>query len=367
MNKMWISILLCSTFFFLSCEKKIEEEKIRPVKIQEIGSSSSEEILLEYPASLQARQETFLSFQVDGKIEKIFVNLGDKVKKGDILAKLEEQDYQLNLEANLQKYEASKAVAENAGLQFERVKTLYQNNAIPKKDYDMAVSQYKSAIAAEKANQAAFLHAKNELHYGLLKASYDGFISKKIGEVGNVIAAGSPVLGISSEDVSEVSIQVGSKDLEKIKSAKDFYFTLDDDKTKTYPLHLKAVSATPDMTKLTYPILLELDEKEREKLYAGMSGTVTLVLPEEASQETLLPVSAVFEENGSFVYLYSTKHTAEKRKVVLGELRGNGEIQILSGLKKGDKVIIAGVSTIHEGQAIKPLPVKTDTNVGNLL
>ncbi|KDE70555.1 RND transporter [Fusobacterium necrophorum DAB] len=367
MTKKWISIFLISSFCFLSCGKKEEEERIRPVKIQEIGRESSEEITLEYPASIQAKQETVLSFQVAGKVENIFVNVGDFVKKGQILAKLEEQDYNLNMEANRQKFEASRAVAENARLQFERVKTLYQNNAIAKKEYDTVLSQYKSAIAAEKANQAAFSHSQNEFHYGILRASYDGFISKKMGEVGSVVAAGTPIFVLSSEEVSEVAIQVGSKDLEKIKLGKDFHLILDDDKTKHYPLHLKSVSSTPDMTKASYPVLLELIQQEEKNLYAGMSGTVRVVLPKEDMGEIRLPISAIFEENGSFVYLYGANNRAEKREVSLGELRGNGEIQILSGLKQGEKVIVAGVATIHEGQAIKPLPPKTDTNVGNLL
>lgn len=345
----------------------MEEEIVRPVKIQEIGSETSKEMILEYPASIQAKQETVLSFQVAGKVENIFVNVGDFVKKGQILAKLEEQDYNLNMEAYQQKYEASKAVAENARLQFERVKTLYQNNAIAKKEYDMVFSQYKSAIAAEKANRAAFSHSQNEFQYGVLRASYDGFISKKMGEIGSVVAAGSPIFVLSSKEVSEVAIQVSSKDLEKIKSGKDFYFILDDDKMSCYPLYLKSVSSTPDMTKVSYPALLELKRQEEKNLYAGMSGTVRVILPKEDVGEIRLPISAIFEENGSFVYLYAENGKAEKREVCLGELRGNGEIQILSGLKRGEKVIVAGVATIHEGQTVKPLPPKTDTNVGNLL
>ncbi|EFS29121.2 efflux RND transporter periplasmic adaptor subunit [Fusobacterium gonidiaformans] len=366
MNKKWICIFMIS-FLLIACEKNEEKEKIRPVKIQEIGVNLSQEILSEYPSSIQAKQEAMLSFQVPGKIEKILVSLGDRVKKGQVLAKLEEQDYHLNLEANAQKYEASKAVAENAGLQFERVKTLYQNNAIPKKDYDMALAQYKSAIAAEKANQAGLSHAANEVYYGDLIAPYDGIVSKKMTEAGMVVAAGTPILSISSEDVSELTIQVPAKELEKIKEAQRYYFIVEEDKSKTYPLTLKTISFTPDMTKSTYPIVFQLERDNIKNLYAGMSGTVVVALKKEENSKILLPISAIFEENGSFVYLYGKENKAEKREVKLGDLQGNGEIQIISGLKTGDKVIIAGVSSIHEGQVIKALPPTTDTNVGNLL
>lgn len=366
MNKKWICIFMIS-FLLIACEKNGEKEKIRPVKIQEIGVNLSQEILSEYPSSIQAKQEAMLSFQVPGKIEKILVSLGDRVKKGQVLAKLEEQDYHLNLEANAQKYEASKAVAENARLQFERVKTLYQNNAIPKKDYDMALAQYKSAIAAEKANQAGLSHAANEVYYGDLIAPYDGIVSKKMTEAGMVVAAGTPILSISSEDVSELTIQVPAKELEKIKEAQRYYFILEEDKSKTYPLTLKTISFTPDITKSTYPIVFQLERDNIKNLYAGMSGTVVVALKKEENSKILLPISAIFEENGSFVYLYGKENKAEKREVKLGDLQGNGEIQIISGLKTGDKVIIAGVSSIHEGQVIKALPPTTDTNVGNLL
>lgn len=368
MNKKIIGASFLVAFLMLGCGKEAKEEKIRPVKVETVGKVSSQNTFLEYPTSLVSEKETKLSFSIPGKLEEILVEKGAFVKKGELLARLEKEDYSLNNEANEQKYLASQATADNAILQFERVKILYANKAIAKKDYDNAESQYKAAIAAAKANKAGYSHAKKQLDDTDLKAPYDGFISSKFMDTASVVSAGTPVLAISSNQVSELSIQASNKDLAKIQSAKTFEFLPDDEEGKAYSVTLVSLGNAPDVTNMTYPVVFRLTKEEDGKnLRSGMTGILRFPYLEDKKAEILLPLTALFEENGDYVYVYGKDGVVVKKKVKIGELRENGRILIEEGLQDGDQVIVAGVSNIYEGEKVRLLPEESPSNVGKVL
>lgn len=361
-----ISFLCC--FFFLACGKEKKEEVIRPVKVETVGMKPSKKNFLEYPTSLLSEKEAKLSFPIAGKVEKILVEKGAFVKKGKLLATLEKKEYLLNAEANEQKYLASQATAENAILQFERVKVLYENKAIAKKDFDTAQAQYKAAIAAAKGNRAGSSYAKKQLEDTELKAPYDGYISNKFMDTASVVSAGTPVLAISSNKVSELTIQVSNKDLSKIEKGKDFKFLPDDEEGKAYSVTLTNIGNAPDVTKMTYPVVFHLTkEEDGNSLRSGVTGILCFPYQGEDSSEISIPITALFEENGDYIYLYGKDGVVVKRKVEIGELKENGRVAIRSGLQQGDKVIVAGIPSVYEGEKVRLLPEESATNVGKVL
>lgn len=368
MNKKIIGISVLFFSFFFGCGKEKKEEVIRPVKVEMVGVDSSKKNILEYPTSLLSEKEAKLSFSIPGKIGKILVDKGAFVTKGQLLATLEKEDYILNAEANEQKYLASQATAENAVLQFERIKILYENKAIAKKDFDTALAQYKAAIAAAKGNHAGLSHAKKQLEDTTLKAPYDGYISNKFMDTASVVSAGTPILAISSNQVSELTIQVSNKDLDKIEKGEDFKFFPDDEEGKSYVVTLTNIGNAPDVTNMTYPVIFHLAKKEEaNSLRSGVTGIIRFPYAGDETSEISVPLTALFEENGNYVFLYGKDGLVAKRKVEMGELRGNGRVTIRTGLQHGDKVIVAGISSIYEGEKVRLLPEESVTNVGKVL
>lgn len=365
-NKIRIALCVLCSILFLACGKEEKQEKIRAVKVEIIGQESRQEKILEYPGVLLSENETKLSFSVSGKIDKILVEEGSMVQKGEVLAILEKENYFLNAEGNLQKYLASQASADNAQAQFERVKTLYENNAIAKKDFDMAQAQYKAAIAAAKGNSATFAHAQKQLEDTELRAPYSGYISNKFMDNASVVSAGTPILSLSSGKVSKVTIQVASKELKAIEAGKNFVFFSDDEEKKQYSLRLKHIGNAPNLSKMTYPVSFELVEGTGEEVRSGMTGVVRFSLTREAQKEIVIPMTALFEENGSYVYLFEEGKVV-KRKVEIGELQENGKVSIQKGLSLGERLIVAGISNLYEGQKVKLLSEESVSNVGKLL
>lgn len=347
-------LLFLIIFIFTACKKDVEEEIIRPVKIQEINSIQDGSFNIDFPAQISPTQKTILAFKYAGKIKSINFESGDFVKKGQVIATIDDSDYKVNLEAFSKKYEAANAVVQNAEAQFSRAEKLYKGGAMPKKDYDNAVMQKNVAISTLKEASAGLENARNTLNDTKIIAPYDGYIDKKIVEVGTVIPEGGPVISFISNEITDISVNASLKDLENIKNASNIIFK-DNLSEKVYSLKIKSIAQNPDSINLTYPVTFTFSNLGKdEKFLSGQTGTVTISIKNNGNQEILIPLDALFEDNGSNVYLFKNG-IAVKTAVEIGELRETDKISIVKGLKSGDKVIVAGVSKLADGEKVRLL------------
>ena len=347
-------LLFLIIFIFTACKKDVEEEIIRPVKIQEINSIQDGSFNIDFPAQISPTQKTILAFKYAGKIKSINFESGDFVKKGQVIATIDDSDYKVNLEAFSKKYEAANAVVQNAEAQFYRAEKLYKGGAMPKKDYDNALMQKNVAISTLKEASAGLENARNTLNDTKIIAPYDGYIDKKIVEVGAIVPEGGPVISFISNDITDISVNASLKDIEYIKNASDINFK-DNSTEKIYTLKVKSIAQNPDSINLTYPVTFTfLNLEKDEKFLSGQTGTVTISVKNNENPEILIPLNALFEDNGSNVYLFKNG-IAVKTAVEIGELRETNKISIVKGLKTGDKVIVAGVSKLVDGDRVKLL------------
>ena len=341
-------------FLFTACKKEAKEEMIRAVKIQEINSMQDENFNIDFPAQISPSQKTVLAFKYAGKIKSINFESGDFVKKGQVIAVIDDTDYKVNLDAFSKKYEAAKAVAQNAEQQFARAETLYKGDALAKKDYDNALMQRNVAISTFKEASAGLQNARNTLNDTKIVAPYDGYIDKKVVDVGTVVPEGGPVVSFISNEITDISVNASVRDIEYIKNAENIVFK-DSGSDKIYGLKIKSIAQNPDSINLTYPVVFTFSElSENDKFLSGQTGTVTIVVKNKGKEEILIPINAVFEDKGSNVYLFKDGK-AIKTPIELGELRETDKISVVKGLKTGDKVIVAGVSKLADGDKVKLL------------
>ena len=341
-------------FLFTACKKEAKEEMIRAVKIQEINSMQDENFNIDFPAQISPSQKTVLAFKYAGKIKSINFESGDFVKKGQVIAIIDDTDYKVNLDAFSKKYEAAKAVAQNAEQQFARAETLYKGDALAKKDYDNALMQRNVAISTFKEASAGLQNARNTLNDTKIVAPYDGYIDKKVVDVGTVVPEGAPVVSFISNEITDISVNASVRDIEYIKNAENISFK-DSTSDKIYVLKIKSVAQNPDSINLTYPVVFTFSElNENDKFLSGQTGTVTIAVKNKGKEEILIPINAVFEDKGSNVYLFKDGK-AIKTPIELGELRETDKISVVKGLKTGDKVIVAGVSKLADGDKVKLL------------
>ena len=341
-------------FLFTACKKEAKEEMIRAVKIQEINSMQDENFNIDFPAQISPSQKTILAFKYAGKIKSINFESGDFVKKGQVIAIIDDTDYKVNLDAFSKKYEAAKAVAQNAEQQFARAETLYKGDALAKKDYDNALMQRNVAISTFKEASAGLQNARNTLNDTKIVAPYDGYIDKKVVDVGTVVPEGGPVVSFISNEITDISVNASVRDIEYIKNAENIVFK-DSGSDKIYGLKIKSIAQNPDSINLTYPVVFTFSElSENDKFLSGQTGTVTIAVKNKGKEEILVPINAFFEDKGSNVYLFKDGK-AVKTPIELGELRETDKISVVKGLKTGDKVIVAGVSKLADGDKVKLL------------
>lgn len=356
-----LSISLLSTL--TGCTKKDKEitHIERPVKIMDIMKEDSN-IEVQFSGITVPENSTALAFKVAGPIEDILVIEGQKVKKNQILAKMDVTDYNLNLKVFKEKYLMAKAAADNMSSQYKRAKILHDGKAMSDKNFDIITAQYKSTIATLKTAETGVTNAKNQLKDIYLKAPYDGFIGKIILDKGAVVGAGLPILTIISNTNPKVTVNVAGKDIANLNKADSFIYKLGN---KDYRLKLQDIAKNPDLIKLTYLATFQFIDKNVD-LLAGSTGIVVANIPKNNSKDIYIPVSAVFENDGSKVYIYENG-IVKMQSVELGELTKEGNVKILSGLNKNDKVIIAGVHTVKPGEKVRILDKPSDTNIGGLL
>lgn len=359
-----ILILAGAVLLISACGKdKVEEKIIRPVKVIEIGKNLTDETI-DFSGIVVPSKETVLGFKTAGPVTVINLTQGQRVKQDEVIAELDTRDYKINLEVYKKKYEAAKAAADNAVFQYNRAEKLYKADAMTKKNFDMITAQKKAAVSLMKEAEQGVAAAVNKLEDTQLKAPYDGYISKKFVDTGSVVNAGTPIVAITAEGTPEINISIAGKNIQLLENAQEFYFVPNDEPDKRYSLTLKEIGKNPEFSKITYPAVFQI--QNGADIRVGSSGKVIAKLKQVENRDIVIPVTALFEDNGSKVYIYD-EGVVKAKEVKIGDLYPDGQIIILQGLNPNDKVITEGVNSIVEGERVKPLPEPSKTNVGNLL
>jgi membrane fusion protein, multidrug efflux system len=355
-----IQILVLGALLLAGCGGKEEkEEAIRPVFYQEVGKSLTQNVR-SFSGVTQSATEAKLSFKVGGLIEKVTIDMGDTVKRGAVIARLDATDYRINYnkaEASLKNAEAQLAASKSA---FLRVENLYVNNNVSLSEYEKAKTQFESAEAMVKTALSQLNAAQNQLDYTVLRAPFDGVVSSVIASENEMTGTGNPVVVFAALNNLEVKTAVPENIIAQISRGQDATVRFSAFPEKTFMGIVTEVSpGIPNAS--AYPVIVRLAESS-SRLFPGMTGTVELPLNGDSLSQNrmMIATDAVgHDQTGDFVFVAvksneSDIYVAEKRKVMLGELQADG-YEIVSGLDKNEVVITAGLSFLYDGRKVKLL------------
>ena len=369
------SILLCCLFMVLflgACEK--EKEIIRPVAIYHV-SDFQKYLKLDFPAVVEAGNSSLLSYKVSGPILMFHKELGAFVKKGEVIASLDERDYETQLQAAKEKmlaaknaYIANKAQADNARKQFVRANALYKEKALAKKKYDEALAMHDGAIAKEKASFAQYKEAEqgyfnkqDQKKDTKLLAPFDGYITKKFADVGAVVSQGMPIVSFSSNGKKKIQLNIAEKDIQLFEKAHKFSFIAD---KNTYPLKMQTLGKVKQSLELVYPVILFFTEENA--LLAGTEGTVQVLYANTKENSLEVPVEAVLKQNNQAFVWTVQENIITKKIVEIIQVTQDGKL-LVRGLVANDKIVAKGVHELHEGQKVRILEEFSKANVGEIL
>lgn len=325
----------------------------RPVKMFHV-EDQAEESAMSFAGEVKARYESILSFRVPGKIIERRVEVGDRVRKGQLLASVDPTDYRLatqNLKAQLASAQADRDFAHDDLI---RYRELFEQQVISAPDLDRHETAHTTAKERAKALEAQLEQTVNQLDYTHLHADRDGAITALEVEAGQVVSVGQTVVKLAQLNEKEVHIDVPEHRLGMIHPNQEVTVTLWADGGYKIKGHIREIASTANPASRTFRVKATLSEHQGS---AQLGMTATVGISSKGRVQIAIPLSAVFssqsEPGQPRVWLLNRKTTTvESKPVQLGEMVGNDRI-VVSGLAEGQLIVSAGVQRLVEGQTIR--------------
>jgi RND family efflux transporter MFP subunit len=302
-----------------------------------------------FTGTIGARVQSGLGFRVAGKIVERLVNVGQAVKAGQPLMRIDETDLRLALTAKRNTVAAARAVFVQTDADARRYVGLLDNGWVSRQRYEQAEAASDTAEAQLAAAEAEARVAENEATYSVLVADADGTVVETLGEPGQVVSAGQTVVRIAQAGPREAVVALPETIRPAIGSAAEASVYGSDG--RRFAAHLRQLSDAADPQTRTYEARYVLDG---EAAVAPLGATVTIELMNHASQpETEVPVGAVLD-NGQKTGVWTldgATSTVRFRPVKI--VRVSGETAVVSGLSPGDPIVSLGAHLLQEGARVR--------------
>lgn len=325
-----------------------KEAKLPTVKTFTIEQASALKTV-ECVGKVRPADKANLSFRVSGTLKSVPVSKGDAVRKGQLLAAIDDRDYQLQFSATSAKYEQVKGEA-------TRVMELYKTNSCTKNDYEKAVYGLQQIEALYNAHRNALADTK-------LTAPFDGYVEECRYHEGETLGAGYPAVVLSSSQ-PEVEINLTTEQYGSLSQVEAYRCQLPDG--REIALQYSSASAAVNMNQL-YTARLAVPTDYAKLLPAGSVVKVWFDVRQPENNNCLLPLTALFTDGEKTCIWILEDGILHSREVQTGAVHDDGLVVVEGNVRAGEQVVAAGVKKLHEGQAVRPLAPVSQTNKGGLL
>ncbi|MEW5734864.1 MAG: efflux RND transporter periplasmic adaptor subunit [Thermodesulfobacteriota bacterium] len=309
------------------------------------------------PGVVQAERQTPLSFRVPGLVREISVTVGQRVAKGQIIARLETEDYQIALDQAREALAEAGAQLDDARSQYERVRKLWADQAVSTSDLDSARAAYRSAKDQMAMASRNVEEGGRNLRHTDLAAPYDCIVADKMADVFQTVEAGQPVVLLVDPSSLEVRAQLAASVLAERNRFAEFSCVFPGLGGKSVPARLKGIgpSALPPM--FTYPLTVSFSAPEEGTVLPGADALVDITVTTGASESlVMVPVSAIVAGPDSGTLVWLADAGAARPVPVRVEGLSEGSMLLSSGVSPGQWVITAGQSKLEPGAKVRLLP-----------
>jgi RND family efflux transporter MFP subunit len=332
--------------------------------------------LLNASGYVVAQRKAAVASKVTGRLVSLSVEEGSKVKAGQVIARFENDDVkaardqsEANLNAARHNLEQAKAELNDAAISFNRNKDLVSQGFISKAEHDTSEARYKKAVAAAaadeaaiKASVAALQSANVALEYTLIRAPFDAVVLTKNADIGDIVTpigaaanAKAAVVTIADMDSLLVEADVSESNLQQVKIGQPCEIQLDALPDSRFRGTVHMIVPTADRTKATVMIKVRFVDQDR-RILPEMSAKVAFLSREVRSDEqkprTALNPDAIRDRNGKKTVFLIKENRVMETPVTLGKKFGD-MVEVLSGVKAGDRVVLKPLNKMREGLRIK--------------
>jgi len=408
----WL-LVMSAICFAAGCSRPepILSEEPRPVKTGIVGQADSSYVRV-FPGRVEASKNVDLSFQVSGQVISFPVKEGQTVAKGQAIGRLRPDEFQARQKAAKGAVDQARAVLDalrggeraeeqirreaqvraaaakvaNTRTEFERYGRLLPSAAVSRAEYELAQTayrvaeeEYKAAVQlVEKAAQARkedidaqeaqvrvaegrLQEANVQLSDTTLRAPYNGVIGRRLIEEGQLVAPNKPAVQFQNSadldivvDVPEAAMAAGFRAANTTQMMAEFTNA----PGLQFPVRVREIAQVADPVTQTFPVRFTMKSPRRINVFPGMTATVAVTYRRSgaAGNGILVPVSAVYKQDTGqqIVWIIGADDTARCREVKLGGAR-EGSVEIVSGLRPGERIAIAGAPFLRDGMKVRDL------------
>ena len=323
----------CKTLFLVGISLSFSLYADQQLEVLEVKTSQSYEISKNLPGELLPFQQSKIAFEITGRISSIFVDIGDRVKKDEVLAKLDDSEVNANLDQAVARLDLANQV-------LNRFEDLRKKGFISIQDFDKAKSEYLVA-----KSQVKFFEVKKS--QTILRAPYDGFIQNRFVDEGTVINGSNPILEILDANKVEAHVSIPEDLVNNLEVSNDYVFEIGQEKAKGKFKRLAPMSASGSNSRLA---IFEFSD------FFIPGSVIDLIIKIKKSEQGIwLPINSLSQSEQGLWSVYTVSDDGSNRveKDLVRILHFENNYAYVSGtLKDGDLVILGGLSKIIEGQTL---------------
>ncbi len=348
----WLVAAVSGLLLMTGCDKgaseKSEEKKEVVAVPVEIAQAVKGDISAVYSntTSLEAEEEAIVVAKYSEIVTDIFVEEGDKVEKGQVLAQLNTDKLQLELrqaEANLRRLKT----------ELERNRQMFEKKMVSSDAYERLKYEYQ-------AQKASYDLSLLQLQFATIHAPIEGVISQRMIKVGNMVKLNESLFQITDFDPLHAVIHVPERELNKLKANQLALVQVDARENEIFEGHIKRISPVVDANSGTFKVTVEVSDPF-DKLKPGMFGRVGIVYANH--KDTLLIDKSALLTDEEQPTVFSIRDNKAYKSIVETGFTENGKIEILSGLQTGDKVVIAGQNSLKHESLVEVLNPINNTEI----
>lgn len=322
----------------------------RAVLVRTVADGAVAPSLQLYTGEVRARHETDLAFRIGGKLVERRVDVGARVARGELLARLDPQDVQLAANAAAARVAAAQADLSLARAELVRSESLQARNFISASALDSRRTAVQAAEARLRQARAEAASAGNQTGYAALVADHEGIVTATPAEAGEVVAAGQAVLRVARPDEREILIHVPESRIRELAEGTVATVRPWAEPGRTYPARVREIAPAADATTRSYAVRVAVGADD-EALPLGATASVAFAVAADA--QAILPLPAVTRIDGrATVWIVDEDSRTQPLEVETGAFREDGVV-VRAGLPAGARVVVAGVHRLVAGETVR--------------
>ena len=348
-------LLAFATLTLLSACRSGDEgptSEVRPVRATTIETRTIGDTIA-LTGTVQAQTEINQSFRIDGRLIERTVDVGDTVRPGQLLARLDPQNEESGLQAARAQLVAAQAQLVEARNNHQRMRDLVAENAVSRAAFDQAVALLQTAESQVEAVRANLNVAENRLSYTRLFADVAGVVTARGPEPGEVVSAGRMVVQVAREGARDAVFDVPAQVKDSAPRQSSISVALSSDANVTAAGKVREVAPRADPVTGTFAVRVQLiDPPPAMRLGSTVTGRVKL----DSAPGIEIPAAALVRAEGSTaVWVVDAQAGTVSLRNITVQSSNATTVQVASGLNPGDVVVTAGVQALRPGQKVRLL------------